>query len=147
MYSIVYQSLALPVFLENDIPTMLYHAREMNRKHAITGCLLYHNRKFLQLIEGEEITVKQLYNNILLDRRHHQIITLSIEEHPYRIFSNWSMVFDNLSEDSKKVEDKRTLFDLMFHQSQQSPNPTASKMKMWHHVHHVLDDEGMLEET
>ncbi len=146
MYSIVYQSIAQSSFLEHHIPAMLYQARDMNRKHAITGCLLYHNRKFLQLIEGEEALVKQLYNNILQDPRHHQITTLSSEVHPSRIFNQWSMVFDDLNVASNKIEDKRTLFDLMFHQSQQMPTASVSKMKMWHQVHRVLDDAGMPEE-
>ncbi len=146
MYSIVYHSFALPVFTEDAIPGMLYNAREMNRKFSITRCLLYHNRKFLQLIEGEEVFVKQLYRNILNDQRHHQIVTINSEAHPDRIFNKWSMVYNDLNVASNKIEDKRVLFDSIFHQSLQTQILNSSTLKLWHHVHHVLDDEGMLEE-
>ncbi len=52
MFRLIYRSIAKESFNEPDIYKMLSDARDFNTEHHITGCLLYHDRKFLQLLEG-----------------------------------------------------------------------------------------------
>ena len=65
MYLIIYSSYATSGFREDDLKFLLDSSRENNKKRSITGMMLYFDGKFLQLIEGEEQEVKQLYKNNL----------------------------------------------------------------------------------
>ena len=62
MFSLIYRSVAKESFIDSDIYKMLSDARDFNAEHHITGCLLYHDRKFLQLLEGEKPKVISLFN-------------------------------------------------------------------------------------
>lgn len=144
MYSIIYRSIAEPSFDENSIEKMLLKAQKKNLKSNITGCLLYHNQKFVQLIEGKEISVLSLYANILEDKRHRDIVMLNSAICKHRIFNNWSMIFNNINSKSDQAEHKRILFDAIFHKSSSVDTPTESKITLWTNVYDVLYAEGTL---
>lgn len=92
MFSLVYRSTAAENFVDVDIQKMLENAKIYNEKKEITGCLLYHNHTFIQLLEGEENEVRKLYRKIKKDTRHHDICVLHIEENLNPLFSKFSMV-------------------------------------------------------
>ena len=58
IFELIYYSTASPDLSTNDILNILENSRDFNSKNEITGCLLYHNNEFVQLIEGEEEAVK-----------------------------------------------------------------------------------------
>ena len=58
IFELIYYSTASPDLSKNDILNILENSRDFNSKNEITGCLLYHNNEFVQLIEGEEEAVK-----------------------------------------------------------------------------------------
>ncbi|MGA0384508.1 MAG: BLUF domain-containing protein, partial [Flavobacteriaceae bacterium] len=93
MFSLIYRSVAKESFIDSDIYKMLSDARDFNAEHHITGCLLYHDRKFLQLLEGEKHKVISLFNAIESDPRHQNVTVLRTEEREDRIFDRWSMAF------------------------------------------------------
>jgi hypothetical protein len=144
MYSIIYRSLAEPSFNESKIQKMLLKAQKKNIKFDITGCLLYHNYKFVQLIEGKEISVLSLYANIIEDKRHKEIVMLNSAISKHRLFNKWSMIFNSLNSTLDQVEYKRTLFDAIFNESSSLDSPTESKITLWTNVYNVLDAEGSL---
>lgn len=80
MFSLIYRSVAKESFNGSDIYEMLSDAREFNAEHHITGCLQYHDRKFLQLLEGDKSLVIRLFNTIESDNRHHKITVLKTED-------------------------------------------------------------------
>ena len=96
MYSIIYRSVANDSFSLSDIYDMLSKARERNFKQNITGCLLYHENGFLQLLEGERKDVLSLYEKISEDNRHHTVELILEEKQNDRLFKDWSMAFLNL---------------------------------------------------
>ncbi len=51
MFSLIYRSVAKESFGTAEVYQMLSDARDFNAEHDITGCLLFHDRKFLQLLE------------------------------------------------------------------------------------------------
>lgn len=53
-------------------------ARLSNAKHKITGCLVFNptNNKYLQLLEGSVDNVEQLYDNIVRDPLHENVVLL-----------------------------------------------------------------------
>ena len=63
---------------------------------GITGMLLYKDLDFMQVIEGEENTVRKLSSRIERDRRHQGYTELRWEVIRERRFPDWSMGFRNL---------------------------------------------------
>lgn len=106
IFELIYYSTASPDLSINDILNILGNSRDFNSKNEITGCLLYHNNEFVQLIEGEEEAVKKLYAKIENDKRHSNLIIVIQDNIAGRSFKNWSMAYykpttaaaENLSE-------------------------------------------------
>jgi hypothetical protein len=73
MFSLIYRSVAEESFSNAEVYQMLSAARDFNAEHDITGCLLFHNRRFLQLLEGEKDKVHRLFSLIESDTRHKNI--------------------------------------------------------------------------
>ncbi len=63
-----------------------------NAKDGITGILLSCNRTFFQILEGDEDLIDHLYEKILKDNRHHQVVCIKLERNiTEKYFPNWSM--------------------------------------------------------
>ena len=107
MYELLYCSSARQDLTDDDIKNILLTSRKLNTNYDITGCLLYYNKHFIQILEGNKKSVKQLYNNILIDVRHRDIMLLAENEKEKRFFVDWNMAFNELSiqdmEDIDKV--------------------------------------------
>lgn len=97
MYYIIYSSYTALSFNDEELRTLLVKARENNQKLGVTGMMLYFDGKFIQLIEGDEKTVKQLYETIFNDPRHDRNIILREGTTENRFFSEWSMSFKSIS--------------------------------------------------
>jgi len=93
MHSLVYRSVADESFNIPEIYSMLSKAKDYNTEHHITGCLLYHNNQFLQLLEGKEKEVLQLFQKISADSRHTDIAIVDSANSDGRLFHQWSMAF------------------------------------------------------
>lgn len=98
MYHLVYTSYAIPHFDEANLVELLNQARNHNKKEEITGMLLHLNGKFIQVLEGDQKKVKQLYHRIENDERHKRVTLLLEGESANRIFDKWSMGFKSLSD-------------------------------------------------
>ena len=95
LYELLYTSVAKWEMSSLELIEIVEQSRENNLRLNITGLLIYHNREFMHVIEGEKETVLQLYDAIINDERHTSIKTFW--EHPIseRGFSKWSMGFIN----------------------------------------------------
>lgn len=72
-----------------------------NQRENITGVLLCSQGIFFQILEGEEDIIDKLYEKILRDERHNEIICLNTEyELKEKLFPDWSMQTINLDENS-----------------------------------------------
>jgi len=92
-YEIVYTSTAVKDMTSSELDDLLRECRSYNNQHDISGCLIYGNRQFLQLIEGAEASVRKLYERICKDPRHvHPSVTW---EGPIdaKSFRGWGMLF------------------------------------------------------
>lgn len=96
LYSIIYLSAAEHTVTDDDLIDILQVARENNKQLDVTGMLLYRNGYFIQVLEGEEQHVKELYAAIAQDERHHHVMTLHEGPLAAREFQNWEMGFNNL---------------------------------------------------
>ena len=66
--------------------------------------LLYHNKSFLQVLEGPEEQVGALFTKIEKDPRHKKILMLLRGEIQEKEFKNWSMGFVDTSRIAAQVE-------------------------------------------
>lgn len=96
MLSIVYASSAVRLFTRAELVDLLEASHKANIEHGITGMLLYRGGNFIQVIEGENQEVLQLYENIKADPRHKNVTLLTQDPITTRQFPDWSMGFRNL---------------------------------------------------
>ena len=75
---------------------LLTEARRINTSRDITGLLLHRDRSFYQVLEGEEVVVRQTFDSIEKDERHTAIDVLFEGEVDEREFPDWQMGFLNL---------------------------------------------------
>lgn len=97
-YELVYQSIASEEFILSELNELMIISRKNNKENSITGCLVYHNRTFIQVLEGEKSQVLQLFKKIEKDTRHTQIKKSWHGEIDTRGFNGWSMSLVNLHE-------------------------------------------------
>ena len=94
MYYLIYVSTATKALHEEQLISLLESCRENNLKQKVTGMLLYKNGHFMQMLEGDEKTVKSLYEKICCDKRHHGQYLVMTGNTEQRAFPDWSMVFN-----------------------------------------------------
>ena len=92
-YQIVYYSEATKLFSEQEIIELLTKANQYNSARGITGCLVYANNKFIQLLEGEHDVVVELYEQIRKDPRHKNLLTVIEMSVSQKLFPSWGMGF------------------------------------------------------
>ncbi|MBS7564557.1 BLUF domain-containing protein [Mucilaginibacter sp. Bleaf8] len=93
MEYLVYLSTAQKLMDQNDLLDILTASRYNNIRHNLTGMLLYGEGTFIQLLEGDPETLKQTYQTIEADSRHHNIIKMAQGEITERYFPEWAMGF------------------------------------------------------
>ncbi len=87
-----------------DLLFLLNQSRNWNQEHGLTGMLLYLEGKFLskvdgrfmQVLEGTENDVKEIFEKIQQDPRHHSLIILKQSSTEDRNFGTWSMGFKSV---------------------------------------------------
>jgi hypothetical protein len=100
MLSLVYISSSRRPFSDADLLALLQKAREKNTRLNITGMLLYKGGKFIQVLEGPDDAVRQLFATIAADDRHQGTSGLQERQIEERQFPDWKMAFQNLEDPS-----------------------------------------------
>lgn len=77
--------------------TLLSQCRTHNPQMGITGILCWGDDVFLQVLEGGRMAVNSIYNQIVQDPRHRDVILLSYQEIAERRFAGWTMGQVNLT--------------------------------------------------
>jgi len=86
---------------EDDLAQILEESKTWNEAHGLTGMLLYiegeflkyNGGRFIQVLEGDEADVKEIFEKIQTDNRHFNIIKLTEAKMIRRSFEDWSMGF------------------------------------------------------
>ena len=98
MYELTYQSEAKKKVTQKDIEEILESARRHNEKNGVTGCLIYYNRQFIQILEGSKEAVHETYQRICEDRRHKEIRLMAENTTDERTFPEWGMAYFPIDE-------------------------------------------------
>ncbi|MBF9141283.1 BLUF domain-containing protein [Hymenobacter properus] len=93
LFSLVYRSEASRAVHEVTLGALVRKARLYNQQARITGMLLYAKGQFLQLLEGPEPALSDLYARINDDARHYDVTTLSYGPVELRSFGRWPMAY------------------------------------------------------
>ncbi len=96
VHSFVYLSKAKNDFDERELPSILEVSQRNNRRDGVTGILLYKDGRFLQILEGDQATVRRIAQRIEADNRHNEFAVI-IDELMPRLFTDWSMGFADLN--------------------------------------------------
>lgn len=102
LYRIIYLSSGLKDLTSSDVKEILAKAKENNRAKNITGILLYLDKNFIQVLEGEKEDVIKLYQKISLDHRHKNVIKVIEGNIASRQFDKWDMGFIEIDSDDLK---------------------------------------------
>ena len=92
-YRIIYSSEAATPMQTDDLQELLDHARRSNAAKGITGALVYAERIFLQILEGDKVVLRDLMAKIRRDVRHENVLVLRESEVPTAIFGSWKMAY------------------------------------------------------
>lgn len=82
-----------PATIREDLVQILDTARAYNVGSNIHGVLFYGNNYFFQCLEGDEKRVDQLYQKILKDSRHKNVVLLTRESIREPKFNVWDMKY------------------------------------------------------
>lgn len=94
MLSVIYVSVADPLIRDEDIAAILLASRRNNKRHALTGALIYNGHNFMQLLEGPADEVETCLAAIGRDPRHSGMTEIRRRTVYDRDFAEWSMLYD-----------------------------------------------------
>lgn len=97
IHQLMYVSSANHLLDEDELTKILSAAQTNNAYNDITGILLHSDGNILQLIEGPEHAVEELFSKIENDERHTQIMVLYRKQVQSRDFLLFKMGFRNPS--------------------------------------------------
>ena len=98
VYQIAYVSSAIDDFGPDELADLLAQCRQNNRRHDVTGILIYQHGRFLQVLEGDEEVVTELVARIREDDRHSGFFRLLSRQIPQRQFGDWSMAYRQIDD-------------------------------------------------
>jgi 3-hydroxy-3-methylglutaryl CoA synthase len=109
-HCIVYFSFSVKPFSKEDIFKILEQSRRNNPIYNITGMLLYLNGSVIQVLEGEQKAIEDLFDIIKKDPRHHRVNQVFSRPIINRIFANWSMGYETVT--GQELENIRDIVNL-----------------------------------
>jgi hypothetical protein len=105
-FYLIYTSKADKLMPADDLIFLLEQSSRNNLAFDITGMLLYMETRFItklegrfiQVLEGTEGAVQQIYSRIIADKRHNGVLLLNSGFIAKRRFPDWSMAFSSIDE-------------------------------------------------
>ncbi|REE07938.1 BLUF domain-containing protein [Winogradskyella pacifica] len=136
MYQLNYHSKSKLGLELEDLDNILAKANIVNSERNITGCLIYHNKSFVQILEGHKNDVLQVFEKIKNDQRHHTITLLWENNVEDRFFTEWNMAYHKPNSESIKEYINNLLLLSML-----SDKSKASLLSFWTSVRRILSDK------
>lgn len=98
IHQLAYLSTAKYPLPEAFLQQILVTSRTRNAADGITGLLIYHDRLFFQVLEGEKAAVLACYARIERDGRHGEPTRMLEREVEHRAYPDWSMGYASSSD-------------------------------------------------
>ncbi|NID12900.1 BLUF domain-containing protein [Fibrivirga algicola] len=109
-YCITYFSTAAESTTDQDILDIVEFSRKKNARLNITGVLLYINGSIVQVLEGQQLAVEDVYKSIKADPRHTNVRTAINQPIARRLFSHWYMGYETLT--TQQYEEVSTIISM-----------------------------------
>jgi len=93
---LLYASRAAEPVTAELVASILRSSHTHNPALGITGVLCYGGDVYMQVLEGGRAAVNNLYNTIVRDSRHREVMLLKYSEIAERRFAGWTMGHVNL---------------------------------------------------
>ena len=111
IFQLVYQSTATHYLTPGELLEILEKSRDNNARLQLSGMLLYHDRRFLQLLEGDEAVVRERYAIIERDERHKWVSLVLTGPNAERDFPDWTMGFRDLGDHQPPAQGWNSFLD------------------------------------
>lgn len=108
MYRLTYVSTAHNRVSSSDLQDILEAAIRNNAAAKVTGILLYNGENFMQVLEGPEKSVLEIFERICTDARHGHVVTILEESSTRRVFENLPMSMQAVGSDVGELPDGMT---------------------------------------
>ena len=141
-FQLTYHSVANPDLNEQDIKDIMEVSMKNNAELGITGCLMYNNGFFLQILEGDEKKVRDLFEIIGLDDRNNQVTLLSTDESQSRIFKEWAMAYYQFPPTDQLSPEQKELRENLISLADTSKKPNFTLKVFWYNVRQLLLSDG-----
>ena len=141
LFQLTYKSEAVQNFKVEDIQSILNTSRAFNTKENISGCLIYTNKIFIQILEGEKSVIQELYGRIVKDNRHFNVTMLHEDEAEHRKFPKWAMAYLNPLAPTVGPNSDEVMLSLQKLYGS-SPGPAFDLDRFWYNVSKLLTDAG-----
>lgn len=144
MFALVFKSIASADLNIHSYEQIIAKSEDCNHKNDITGFLIFHKGHFLQLMEGEETIIRNLYDTIRLDPRHSDCLLVCTENIHSRLFNSWNLFFDDMYSSNKDIatSEKRRQFDNLYHNSNIVNSFGKTKYALWMEVNKLFNIEA-----
>ena len=93
MFQLIYASTPISGLTQTDAKQIAIRSRDKNRISGVTGVLLISGSSILQVLEGEEMIVRRIYQLILRGHQHTRCELLLTRHCDARSFPHWTMGF------------------------------------------------------
>ena len=103
MSQLIYVSQAGRDISPSELAAIANAAADRNLARDVTGTLLYCRGYFLQMLEGDEAVIRELFDKISGDDRHVNVHLLSCNAAVKRLYPAWGMSF--LHMDASRIEE------------------------------------------
>ena len=95
MFQLIYSSTPTSDLCQTRLKKIAANSSTRNKQNDITGVLVMSGGLILQVLEGEEKTVRKLFKKIASDPRHSNCTLLLQRKTKRRAFSGWSLGYSN----------------------------------------------------
>ncbi|WP_158974601.1 BLUF domain-containing protein [Cellulophaga sp. L1A9] len=138
MFELSYKSVAGLELSKEDILAIRDTAIRTNEEHDITGCLVFYNNHFIQILEGNEVLVKKVFSKIAEDNRHSNIQVLYEGEKDQRFFPDWNMAFTDISANSGQDTEVKSYANNLLLLSEFIEKPTTTLKMFWRGINNLI---------
>lgn len=146
MHELTYISKANIDCSSQEIEHIFERSRMNNETLNITGCLIFHKKTFIQILEGAKKDLEELYYKISTDSRHHDVTLKWEGPSEKREFKGWNMArldSDSYSSTSEIYQFEQNLLLL----SSLSKRSSACLGLFWNSVEELLLSKDLVAKT
>lgn len=129
MRTTVYTSTATRDLTDDDLAELLRQCVRNNERSGLTGMLLHRDGRFMQVLEGPDDAVRDVFAVIAADDRHAEVRLLLDEAIEERAFPAWKMAFRTVDDETVRRLDGYD--DFLDRPAEAAARPDAPSRARW----------------